>query len=342
VRRIPPLAIALSIVSAAAWAQPASEALESMETCFHSARAADAICSDPANDPVKRLDCLGKARAAQLECLNKVLPGPAASEAPIAASPPIGSAAWEAPIAASPPSGSASSETPAAESPPDKPTGTVSQQPSAAAVAPEAPAAEVSSDPRRQGGPADFTTGSTSQPPAGSADNLATRGSNWVISETTSPLDYSPLIAAVNRSTSKEKDAPASMVVRCRGQRAEVLVGTQGTWRASRVREVQVDYQVDDRPVVRQRWMASEDGKTIRYNDDALTWLRSLPDDAQLKITVFDWQGPGHEALFQLAGLDVVRKKLELACRPTLAGDGAAPPAYGRRRVPARPSKPQP
>jgi hypothetical protein len=327
VRWTPPLAIALSIVSAAAWAQPANEALESMETCFRSARAADAICSDPANDPVKRLDCLGKARAAQLECLNKVLPGSPASETP---------------VAASPPTGSPSSEIPVPESPPDKPTGTVSQQPSADAAVPKTPAAEVSSDPRRQGAPADFTIGSTSQPPAGPADNATPRGSNWVISETTSPLDYSPLIAAVNRSMSQEKDAPASMVVRCRGQRAEVLVGTQGTWRASRVHEVQVDYQVDDQPVIRQQWIVSEDGKTIRYNDDVLTWLRSLPDDARLKITVFDWQGPGHGALFQLAGLDVVRNKLELACRPTLAGDGATPPAYGRRRVPARPSRPLP
>jgi hypothetical protein len=331
VRRIPPLAIALSIVSAAAWAQPANEASESMETCFQSARAADAICSDPANDPVKRLDCLGTARAAQLECLNKVLPGP-----------PAGPAASETPVAASPPTGSASSETPAAESPPDQPTGTVTPQPSAAAAAPETPAAEVSSDPRRQGEPVDSPTVSMSRPPAAPADNPAIRGSNWVISETTSPLDYSPLISALTRSTPQEKDAPASMVVRCRGQRAEVLVGTQGTWRASRVREVQVDYQVDDRPVVRQRWIASEDGKTIRYNDDVLVLLRSLPDDAQLKITVFDWQGPGHDAIFQLAGLDVIRKKLELACRPTLAGDGAAPPAHGRRRVPARSSKPQP
>jgi hypothetical protein len=179
-----------------------------------------------------------------------------------------------------------------------------------------------------------------SQPNAAPAP--ATRGSNWVISETTSPLDYSPLIAAVIRSTSQENDAPASMIVRCRGQRAEVLVGTQGKWRVSRVREVQVDYQVDERPVVRRQWIGSEDGKTIRYNDDVLEWLRSLPDDARLKITVFDWQGPGHEAIFQLAGLDVVRKKLELACGPTLAGDGAASPAYGRRRVPARSSKPQP
>ena len=269
-----------------------------MESCFQSARAADAICSDPANDAAKRLDCLGKARTAQLECLNRVLP--------------------------SPPAGSASPEPPAAVNAPDMPTGTVPRQSLPANLQPETPAAEVPSDARSEAWPPDrVPTGSASSQPAGPADNPApTPSSNWVISETTSPLDYSPLITAVTRSTSQERDAPTSFSVRCRGQRAEVLVGTQGTWRGSRVNEIQVDYQVDDRPAVRQQWIASEDGKTVRYKDDAAGLLRSLPDDARLKISVFDWQGPGHEATFQLAGLDGIRRKIELACKPTPAGDG--------------------
>jgi hypothetical protein len=139
------------------------------------------------------------------------------------------------------------------------------------------------------------------------------------------------LIAAVARSASQEKDAPTSLVVRCRGQRAEVLVGTLGTWRGSRIHEVQVDFQVDDGPVIRQQWIASEDGKAARYNDDVLGLLRSLPDDARLKIRVFDSQGPSHEATFQLAGLDAVRKKIELACKPALAGDGASRPDHPDR-----------
>src|SRR5207244_1744117 len=124
----------------------------------------------------------------------------------------------------------------------------------------------------------------------------------------------------------QERDAPTSFSVRCRGQRAEVLVGTQGTWRGSRVNEIQVDYQVDDRPAVRQQWIASEDGKTVRYKDDAAGLLRSLPDDARLKISVFDRQGPGHEATFQLAGLDSIRKKIERACNPAPAGEATPAP----------------
>ncbi len=137
----------------------------------------------------------------------------------------------------------------------------------------------------------------------------------WVVSETTSPVDYSPLITAVIHSTSSVKDAPNTLAVRCRGSRTELLLRTEGAWRASRASEVQVDYQINDQPFVRLQWTLSADGKTASYKDDAVGLLRSLPEDARLKIGVFDRQGPGQEATFQLTGLDSVRKKIGLACK---------------------------
>jgi hypothetical protein len=59
----------------------------------------------------------------------------------------------------------------------------------------------------------------------------------------------------------------------------------------------------------------SADGKTASYKDDAVELLRSLPEGAQLKISVFNGQGSGQEATFQLTGLDGVRKKIGLACK---------------------------
>ena len=44
-----------------------------LESCFKAARIADAICSKLPDDPAQRLDCFGKTRAAQLECLEHVL-----------------------------------------------------------------------------------------------------------------------------------------------------------------------------------------------------------------------------------------------------------------------------
>jgi hypothetical protein len=155
---------------------------------------------------------------------------------------------------------------------------------------------------------------SPNEPPSGSAQNQPV-DTAWVVSETTSPVDYSPLITAVIHSTSSVKDAPNTLAVRCRGPRTELLLRAEGTWRATRASEVQVDYQINDQPFVRLQWTVSADGKTASYKDDAVELLRSLPEGARLKISVFDRQGLGQEATFQLTGLDSVRKKIGLACK---------------------------
>ena len=155
---------------------------------------------------------------------------------------------------------------------------------------------------------------SPNEPPTGSAQNQPA-DTAWVVSETTSPVDYSPLITAVIHSTSSVKDAPNTLAVRCRGPRTELLLGTEGTWRATRASEVHVNYQINDQPFVRLQWTVSADGKTVSYKDDAVGLLRSLPEGARLKISVFDRQGLGQEATFQLTGLDSVRKKIGLACK---------------------------
>jgi hypothetical protein len=152
------------------------------------------------------------------------------------------------------------------------------------------------------------------EPSTGSAQNQPA-DTAWVLSETTSPVDYSPLITAVIRSTSSVEDAPTTLAVRCRGLHTELLLRMAGTWPASRASEVQVDYQINDQPFVRLQWTVSADGKTASYKDDAVGLLRSLPENARLKISVFDRQGLGREATFQLTGLDSVRKKIGLACK---------------------------
>jgi hypothetical protein len=271
--RAPPIVIVLSVLGGAVCAQTANEAVKGLESCFELARANDAICSNPANSAVERLDCLQKARTAQLECLEHTQ-----SEMP------AGSDRQEMP------SGGASKDTP---------TGAVSTEKPAGSGSPKALAK---------------TTDIPSKPP----------DANWIISETTSPVDYSPLITAVMRVPSIAKDAPNTLAIRCRGLRTELLVRTEGTWRASRANEVQVDYQINDQPLVRLQWAVSVDGKTASYKDDAVDLLRSLPEGGRLKINVLGGPGPGHDATFQLLGFDAVRKKIAAACKWAPVTDKAA------------------
>ncbi len=262
--RAPLIAIVFASVGGAVCAQPANEGAKALETCVQSARAADAICSDPKHGAAERLDCLQKARMAQLECLEHMSRGKAAGSAPPEKR-----------------AGTGSTELPTATVLPDKPT---------AAVSPEPPArsADVSS-----------------KPP----------DTDWIVSQTTSPIDYAPLITVAIRLPFTVKHAPTTLAIRCRGGRTEFLVRTEGTWRVSRAREVQVDYQINDQPVVRLPWTMSADGRTAIYKDDPVALLQSLPEGARLKINVLDEPSASHEATFDLAGLDAVREKIAAACK---------------------------
>jgi hypothetical protein len=352
--RAPLIALVLASVGGAVCAQPANEGAKELETCLQSARAADAICSDPKNGAAERLVCSQKAVISQLECLKHIFPGESAGS--VRPEMPAGTVSPEMPTLTGSPG------VPAAGSvSPETPTGTVSAgEPTSSpktpseTIPPETPTAlrpAVGAEPvhdmterleicfqEARGAdvacidPANDTAKRAAcfqsvraaqveclehmshEPSTGSAQNQPADPA-WVLSETTSPVDYSPLVTAVIRSTSSVKDAPTTLAVRCRGLRTELLLRMEGTWPVSRASEVQVDYQINDQPFVRLQWAVSADGKTASYKDDAIGLLRLLPENAQLKISVFDRQGLGQEATFQLTGLDSVRKRIGLACK---------------------------
>src|SRR6516164_8386749 len=150
---------------------------------------------------------------------------------------------------------------------------------------------------------------------------------SWIVSETMSPVDYSPMITATISSEPTAKDAPATFIIRCRGQRTDLLISTEGSWPASRVNELQLDLRVNNQPAVRMQWIASSDSRTAISKDDAVRFLRSLPDGGRIVISMTDARGMAHEASFQLAGVDVIRQKIAADCKWTPA-DRSAPAGH--------------
>jgi len=149
-------------------------------------------------------------------------------------------------------------------------------------------------------------------------------GGGWLVSETTSPVDYSPQVSASNLSYATAEDAPSSLIVRCRLQRIELSVSTAGSWKASGGGQFKAEYKIDHGPKVEEMWIAARDGRTASFKGDALQLLQSLPDSGPMSIGVFDWQGPAHEATFQLDGLAAVRQKVLTACKATPAAARAS------------------
>jgi hypothetical protein len=303
-------------------ARSANEIVAGLESCFQAARITDAICTKLQNDPAQRLDCFQKTRAAQLECLERVL-----SETPAG---PTAPKTTSEPARSEPPAAAASPEASSERVSPEQPGRTGSSEMSTGNPSAEksinAPKTVGRMNPPELPGSSEMPTGTIRPDGSPETANVPLRptGTNWVVSETTSPVDYSPLVTALIRSTSQVKDAPNTLTVRCRGQHTELLARTDGAWSTTRGNELHVDYQINDQPAVGLQWILSSDGKTAAYKDDPVGLLQTLPDGARLKISVADRASSSHEAMFQLDGWDAVRKKIGTACKWARTADKAS------------------
>jgi Type VI secretion system VasI, EvfG, VC_A0118 len=149
---------------------------------------------------------------------------------------------------------------------------------------------------------------------AESPDPAQLQGPNWVISETTSPVDYRPQIAALTTARASSQDAPSSLAIRCRAGRTELMISTTGSWKQATDSVVKVAYRINEEPSVEQSWRAAETGRSLVFPGDAVRFLRSIPDSGRILIKVYAGNGPPYEGTFQLVGLDPVRRKIAAAC----------------------------
>jgi len=309
--RLTVLALCLSGVPANA--QAVNDSARGLDSCIQAARLADAICSRIPDDPTQRVDCFAKARAAQLACLDRVL---SEAPAPAASSGKTESAGPAPTIDAAPPGASAGQ-------PASQETVRTDQQDVAASSTPAA-AAATPSDPASGAMPASVATpaaeaptGAIPPPRSGGATDKTAPATDWIVSETMSPVDYSPLLTAVTRATSNAAGAPTTLAVRCRAQHIELSMRSERAWSLPRSADLMVDYQINDRPVVRQPWLLSADGMTASYTSDPIELLQSIPEGATLKVAVVARAAARREATFRLNGLSDIRQKVAAACKWT-------------------------
>jgi hypothetical protein len=349
------VAIVVSSMGGVVCAEPADQDVKRLEACFQTARETDPVCSNPASDPAQRRDCFERTRAALLQCMEQATPGVSVDSA--APDLPTGKVSPETSAGTSPadrPDNPAPSRMPVGAAPPERPASVFdvparqvdvpakqpdvpakqadapvkqaivpAKQPEVPAKQADAPVKQAIVPAKRPEVPAKQADAPVQQAivpakpaevPANPIDTPAKPGdTGWVVSETTSPVDFSPLITAVIHTTS----GTGTLSIRCHGLRTDLSVHSEGAWRSTRSGDIQVAYQIDRQPSVKLAWAESTDGKTANYKQDAADLLRSLPEGARLKISVFDNAGLGHDAFFQLTGLDSIRKKFGTVCKST-------------------------
>jgi hypothetical protein len=157
--------------------------------------------------------------------------------------------------------------------------------------------------------------------PAGapSVAPATTSSEGWTVGETTSPVDFSPLLVAELRPVAPASDgAPAMLTLRCRNARTQISVRAQSTWRPSRAGDVDVALQTDGQETGHFHWLLSQDGRTASFPQDAAETVRAW-HESRVSIAVTDGSGSGGASIFDLSGIETVRARLATACHRTEA-----------------------
>jgi hypothetical protein len=142
----------------------------------------------------------------------------------------------------------------------------------------------------------------------------AQAGDGWVISETTSPVDYSPIATATTSSLYVPGGGPAMQLsIRCRNGRTELTVG--GSAITGRGDDYFLSYRVNGGRSVQLAGVAPAFGDGVAFKGDVVSLLQSLPAEGELVVRVFALSGKSVDAIFSLNGLERLRAKIGATCR---------------------------
>jgi hypothetical protein len=136
---------------------------------------------------------------------------------------------------------------------------------------------------------------------------------NWIVSETTSPVDYAPILTATVSSGDGSKGSAMQISVQCRGGRTELVVAGPAVSRSSA--DYSISYRVNDGQPVQLAAASPSFGVGAAFTGDMVRLLQSLPEDGDLAVRLTTRNGATQEGHFVLGGLKIVRDKVAAACK---------------------------
>jgi hypothetical protein len=138
-------------------------------------------------------------------------------------------------------------------------------------------------------------------------------GSGWVISQTTSPIDYSPIATATTSSRKIAGSPELRLSVRCRSGRTELAISGPGITMPGD--DYFISYRVNDGHSVQFGGAAASFGDGVAFKGDAAALLQSLPTDGELAVEVMPLRGNVQHGAFPLNGLETLRAKIGATCK---------------------------
>jgi hypothetical protein len=144
-------------------------------------------------------------------------------------------------------------------------------------------------------------------------DRAAPGSDNWIISETTSPVNYTPIITASAVSTGGSDGSSLHLSIRCRGGRTELVVAGPAVSRSGG--DYVISYRINDGQPVQLAAGSPSFGTGAAFTGDVVRLLQSLPENGHIAVRISARGGTAQDGRFSLSGLNIVREKLAAACK---------------------------
>jgi hypothetical protein len=146
-----------------------------------------------------------------------------------------------------------------------------------------------------------------------SAQDTTQPGGGWIVSQTMSPVDYSPIATATTASRKIAGSPPMRLSIRCRDGRTELAVsGPEITGPGD---HYFVSYRVNDGQSVQFGGVAPSFGDGVAFKGDAGALLRSFPAGGELAVMVISLKGISQQGIFSLDGMESLRAKIGATCK---------------------------
>jgi hypothetical protein len=136
---------------------------------------------------------------------------------------------------------------------------------------------------------------------------------SWLVSETTSPVDYSPIVTATTSSVGGSDGAAMQLAIHCRKGRTEVMVAGPALSRSAN--EYAISYWLNADPPIQLAAASPSFGSGVAFAGDVVQLLKSLPDDGSIVVRLSARTGAVREGHFLLTGFRNVREKMAAACK---------------------------
>jgi hypothetical protein len=159
------------------------------------------------------------------------------------------------------------------------------------------------------------------RPPTASGSESTAALDSWIFSETTSPIDYSPVVVAFATANAAPDGSGMKLSIACRGGNTSLALTAPGVLPAGE--RYTVSYAVDAGSPTILAAAAAPLLTGLVLGADVVRLLVSLPAQGEITFRIVGRQGGTLEGRYSLAGLKTIQERMAVSCKWPVKSDTA-------------------